>query len=49
MYRENYINSLRTELVEMVADDLTPVALYYGYSDVPLEANIKWPDKEHMA
>jgi energy-coupling factor transporter ATP-binding protein EcfA2 len=42
MYRENYINSLRTELVEMVADDLTPVALYYGYSDVPLEANIKW-------
>ena len=42
MYRENYINSLRAELVEMVADDLTPVALYYGYSDVPLEANIKW-------
>ncbi len=42
MYRENYINSLRTELVEMVAQDLTPVALYYGYSDVPLEANIKW-------
>ncbi|MBW2107120.1 MAG: dynamin family protein [Deltaproteobacteria bacterium] len=42
MYRENYINSLRTELVDMVAKDLTPVALYYGYSDVPLEANIKW-------
>ncbi len=42
MYRENYINSLRTELVEMVANNLTPVALHYGYSDVPLEANIKW-------
>ena len=42
MYRENYINSLRAELVEMVASDLTPVSLYYGYSDVPLEANIKW-------
>ncbi|MBW2264973.1 MAG: dynamin family protein [Deltaproteobacteria bacterium] len=42
MYRENYINSLRAELVEMVADYLTPVAMRYGYSDVPLEANIKW-------
>lgn len=42
MYRKNYINSLRAELVEMVANYLTPVALRYGYSDVPLEANIKW-------
>jgi GTPase SAR1 family protein len=42
MYRENYINSLRAEMVEMVADYLTPVALRYGYSDVPLESNIKW-------
>jgi EH domain-containing protein 1 len=42
MYRENYINSLRAELVEMVADYLTPVAVRYGYSDVPLESNIKW-------
>jgi len=42
MYRENYINALRTELLEMVADHLTPVALRYGYSEVPLEANIKW-------
>lgn len=41
-YRENYIHSLRTELVGMVADYLTPVALRYGYSEVPLEANIKW-------
>jgi GTPase SAR1 family protein len=42
MYRENYIHSLRTEVVDMVAGYLTPVALRYGYSDVPLEANIKW-------
>lgn len=42
MYRENYINSLRTELVEMVSDHLSPAALRYGYSDVPLETNIKW-------
>lgn len=42
MYRDNFINSLRTELVEMVADHLTPVALRYGYSEVPLETNIKW-------
>ncbi|NVM20163.1 MAG: dynamin family protein [Desulfobacterales bacterium] len=42
MYRENYINSLRAELVQMVSDHLTPVALRYGYSEVPLEANIKW-------
>ncbi|NNF99741.1 MAG: Dynamin family protein [Desulfobacteraceae bacterium] len=42
MYRENYINSLRNELLEMVADQITPVALKYGYSEVPMETNIKW-------
>jgi EH domain-containing protein 1 len=42
MYRENYINSLRSELLEMVAEYLTPVAMRYGYSEVPLETNIKW-------
>ena len=42
MYRENYISSLRAELVAMVADNLTPVALRYGYSEVPLEVSIKW-------
>ncbi|MDP2644371.1 MAG: dynamin family protein [Desulfobacterales bacterium] len=42
MYRENYVHSLREEIVAMVADHLTPVALRYGYSDVPLESNIKW-------
>jgi len=42
MYRANYINSLRKELLGMVEEQLTPVALRYGYSDAPLEANIKW-------
>jgi GTPase SAR1 family protein len=42
MYRENYINSLRHEMVEMVRDGLSPVAIKYGYSDVPLESTIKW-------
>ncbi|RJQ70837.1 MAG: Dynamin family protein [Desulfobacteraceae bacterium] len=42
MYRDNYIKALRTELLEMVAEQLTPVAMRYGYSDVPLETTIKW-------
>ena len=42
MYRDNYITSLRKELLDLVADRLTPAALRYGYSEVPLEANIKW-------
>lgn len=42
MYRENYINSLRAEMVATVEKNLTPVAKQYGYSDVPLESTIKW-------
>ncbi len=42
MYRDNYIKALRSEMLEMVAEQLTPVALRYGYSDVPLETTIKW-------
>jgi GTPase SAR1 family protein len=42
MYRDNYITALRKELLDLVADRLTPVALRYGYSEVPLETNIKW-------
>lgn len=42
MYREDDIDSLRAELLEMVADKLSPVAMRYGYSDVPLETNVKW-------
>src|SRR5262245_16411791 len=41
MYRENYIVSLRNELVETVKQ-LSPIAMKYQYSDVPLEVNIKW-------
>ncbi len=40
--RQERVESLRTELVRMVADSLSPVALRYGYSDVPLESTIKW-------
>ena len=42
MYRENYISALRTELLEMVEHNLSPVAIQYEYSEVPLETNIKW-------
>jgi EH domain-containing protein 1 len=42
MYRDNYIKALRSELLEMVARHLTPVATKYGYSDVALETTIKW-------
>jgi energy-coupling factor transporter ATP-binding protein EcfA2 len=42
MYQENYINSLRAEMVSMVETHLSPVAQEYGYSDVPLETTIKW-------
>ncbi len=42
MYRDNYIKALRAELLEMVAEELTPIATEYGYSDVPLETTIKW-------
>jgi len=42
MYRENYIESIKAEIVDMIAKRLTPVALNYGYRDVPLETSIKW-------
>lgn len=42
MYRENYIHSLQSELIDMVEHKLTPVALKYKYSEVPLESTIKW-------
>jgi energy-coupling factor transporter ATP-binding protein EcfA2 len=41
-YKTNYIESLRTELVELVRQHLTPIALEYGFSEVPLETSIKW-------
>jgi GTPase SAR1 family protein len=42
MYREKYVNALRAEIVETVANHFTPKAMRYGYSELPLEANIKW-------
>jgi len=42
MYRENYMNSLRAEIVATIEKNLTPVAQKYNYSDVPLESTIKW-------
>jgi EH domain-containing protein 1 len=42
MDRDTYIDSLRSDLLTMVADHLTPVALRYGYIETPLESNIKW-------
>lgn len=42
MNRDGYIESLRSELLDLVEEHLSPVALRYGYSEVPLEANIKW-------
>ncbi|MCP3927069.1 MAG: Dynamin family protein [Desulfobacterales bacterium] len=42
MYKDNYINSLRNDIIEVVEEYLSPVALNYGYSEVPLESGIKW-------
>ena len=42
MTLENDFDSLRQELLALVADQLTPVALRYGYSETPLEVNVKW-------
>src|SRR6056297_705682 len=42
MYTENYIGSLQADLLELVEKHLTPAARRYGYSETPLETNIKW-------
>ncbi|MFH2219170.1 MAG: dynamin family protein [Pseudomonadota bacterium] len=42
LYRENYINAVHGELLDLVEKHLTPVAIRYGYSQAPLESNIKW-------
>ena len=41
-YCRNYLEALRGELVDIVQDKLSPLALKYGYAQVPLESNIKW-------
>lgn len=40
--RENYIDSLRRELLYLIEKKLTPLALKYQYSHVPLESRVKW-------
>jgi len=42
MHRDNYMNVLREDIVETITKHLTPVAQRYGYSDIPLEINVKW-------
>jgi len=42
MYQKNYISAMHSELLGMVEKHLSPVALRYGYSEIPLEADIKW-------
>ena len=41
-FKENFIESLRQELVDRVAAQLSPVAAQYHYSEVALETRIKW-------
>lgn len=41
-YKENYFESLRQELVDVVASKMSPVATKYGYSQAGLEEKIKW-------
>ena len=36
------MNALRTEMVQLVTDRLTPIGLDVGYCDAPLEEKIKW-------
>ncbi|PID73707.1 MAG: Dynamin family protein [Desulfobacterales bacterium] len=42
MNREEFISTLRNEIVEMVGKRLSPKAMRYGYSDVPLQTSIQW-------
>lgn len=42
MHRENYMNALRKDIVDTITKHLTPVAQRYGYSEIPLETNVKW-------
>jgi ribosome biogenesis GTPase A len=38
----NQIETMRQELIRLVEDELTPISLKYGYSEIALESNIKW-------
>ena len=41
-YEENYVETLREEMVQLVQTELTPIAAKYSYSKRPLENCIKW-------
>ena len=41
-YRDNYIDSLRKELLYLIERELTPLAIKYRYTEVPLESKVKW-------
>ncbi|MCB9229110.1 MAG: dynamin family protein [Deltaproteobacteria bacterium] len=40
--REYYIDSLRKELLYLIERELTPLAMKYQYSEVPLESRVRW-------
>lgn len=42
MYKDNYKASLEKEMVDIVQEKLSPLALRYRYSDTPLEKRIPW-------
>lgn len=42
MYKENYINSLRDEIVGFIAQKLSPISMRYGYDAIALESVVKW-------
>ena len=41
-YKENFYESLRRELVALVEQKISPLAIKYGYSRAGLEEKIKW-------
>ena len=41
-YKQNYVDSLRKELLDVVAKDLSPMAQEFGYAEHPLEQKIQW-------
>jgi len=42
MYREDFIQELRSELLDLVEKRLSPIAKRYHYSETPLETTIRW-------
>ncbi len=40
--KDDYIDSLRRELLYLIEKKLTPLALKYQYTSIPLESRVKW-------